>query len=131
MTTMQITPEQRDQARKIREAFIDLGGMGTAEQILFWAKQFERATNRKGHRTRDRGMTPAPHTPPSDGRNDTMSTESQRDQARKIRDAFIALGGIPSSLRGPLAAVQDGTEEPGTAEQILFWAKQFERAATP
>jgi len=48
-----------------------------------------------------------------------MSTESQRDQARKIRDAFIALGGIPSSLRSPLAAVQNNCEEMGTAKQIL------------
>jgi len=52
-----------------------------------------------------------------------MSTESQRDQARKIRESFIDLGGVPQSLQRLLAAVQDGTEEPGTAEQVLFWAK--------
>ena len=45
--------------------------------------------------------------------------------ARTLRDTLITLGGVPASLRGPLAAVEAGTEEPGTAQEVCTLAAEI------
>jgi len=49
-----------------------------------------------------------------------MATQAQKERAAELRR--ILAGKLPSSLRAPLRAVQDGTEVPGTAEDVLSLA---------
>ncbi len=64
-----------------------------------------------------------------------MATTHEKEQARQYIHAFR--GEMPSSLRSPLACVRDGTELPGTAQDVLDLAREVlakvaaEREVTP
>lgn len=52
-----------------------------------------------------------------------MSTPQQAEKARQL---IAELGDhLPSSLRGPLRRIRDNDEIPGTAEQVLWIARDF------
>ena len=50
-----------------------------------------------------------------------MATELEREEALQLRSALGE--NIPAGLRGPLLRVYWGEEEPGTAEDVLGFAR--------
>ena len=50
---------------------------------------------------------------------------SQQAEATVLLNGFADTGSCPSSLRAPLRAVREGTEVPGTAEDVLRVARDL------